>query len=107
MGETDESEGKTAAAEAGDGVGDVGEVGECGDVGFEDAAPEEGFARPLFPHRPWMTGVVLILAVLAILGGTVDPLWFGVGLPFILVLALYAYIRVRDWRRGKRSDLPE
>ncbi|MDR0843443.1 MAG: YgzB family protein [Acidobacteriota bacterium] len=71
----------------------------------EESAASE--ARPLFPHRPWMRGIVLILAVLAILGGTVDPLWFWIGMPFILVLALYLYVRVRDWLRGKTSDIPE
>lgn len=69
--------------------------------------PPEEYAKPLFPHRPWMTGIILVLAVVAILGGTVDPVWFWIGAPFILALALYIYVRVRDWLRGERSDLPE
>ena len=71
------------------------------------STPPEEYVKPLFPHRPWMTGIILILAVVAILGGTVDPFWFWIGLPFILALALYLYVRVRDWLRGERSDLPE
>ena len=73
----------------------------------ELTAPPEKYVKPLFPHRPWMTGIILILAVVAILGGTADPFWFWIGLPFILALALYIYVRVRDWLRGERSDLPE
>jgi hypothetical protein len=51
--------------------------------------------RPMFAHRPWMVGLVLVFAVLAIIGGFSDPIWFFVGAPFILVLVLYIYVRIR------------
>jgi hypothetical protein len=50
--------------------------------------------RPLFPHPPWTVGIVLILAVCAILAGLSDPIWLLVGAPFILVLALFLYVRI-------------
>jgi hypothetical protein len=51
--------------------------------------------RPLFPHQPWMVGLVLIFAVLAIIAGFSDPIWFFLGAPCILVLLLYIYARIR------------
>ena len=84
---------------------DIAPEGTC-EISTPSEEAEE-YAKPLFPHRPWMTGIILILAVVAILGGTVDQFWFWIGLPFILALALYIYVRVRDWLRGERSDLPE
>jgi hypothetical protein len=54
--------------------------------------PEEN-ERPMFPHPPWTVGIVLILAVSALLAGIQDPIWFLLGLPFIIVLVLYLYIR--------------
>jgi hypothetical protein len=50
--------------------------------------------RPLFNHPPWMLGIVLILAVMAILAGLAEPIWFLLGLPCILVLILYLYVRI-------------
>lgn len=50
----------------------------------------------MFAHRPWMVGLVLIFAVLAIIAGLSDPIWFLVGLPCILVLVLYIYVRIRS-----------
>ena len=50
--------------------------------------------RPLFAHPPWMVGIVLIFGVLAILAGFSDPIWFFVGLPCILVLVLYIYVKI-------------
>jgi hypothetical protein len=50
--------------------------------------------QPLFPHPPWMVGIVLIFAVLAILAGFSDPIWFLLGLPCILVLLLFIYVRI-------------
>jgi L-asparagine transporter-like permease len=58
-----------------------------------DEKPEEPL-RPLFPHPQWMVGVVLIIAVLCILAGIKDPIWFLLGLPFIIVLALFLYVRL-------------
>jgi hypothetical protein len=50
--------------------------------------------HPLFAHPPWMLGVVLAFAVLAIIAGLRDPIWLLLGLPFILVLVLYIYVRI-------------
>jgi L-asparagine transporter-like permease len=58
-----------------------------------DKKPEEK-ERPLFPHPQWMVGVVLIIAVLCILAGITDPIWFLLGLPFIIVLVLFLYVRL-------------
>jgi hypothetical protein len=57
--------------------------------------------RPLFPHPPWTVGIVLIVAVLAILAGFSDPIWFLLGLPCILVLALFIYVRIATRNRRK------
>lgn len=59
--------------------------------------------RPLFPHPPWMVGVVLVIAVVAILAGLSDPIWFFVGMPCILVLVLYIYVQIVTRIRGYRS----
>jgi hypothetical protein len=58
--------------------------------------------RPLFPHPPWTVGIVLIVAVLAIIAGFSDPIWFLLGLPCILVLALFIYVRIA--RRNRRKN---
>jgi hypothetical protein len=55
--------------------------------------------RPLFPHPPWMVGIVLVFAVLAILAGLSDPIWLLLGLPCILVLVLFIYVRIVKWNR--------
>ncbi len=55
--------------------------------------------RPLFAHPPWMVGIVLVFAVWAILAGLSDPIWLLLGLPCILVLALFIYVRIVTWRR--------
>ena len=57
--------------------------------------------RPLFAHPPWTVGIVLIFAVLAILAGFSDPIWFLLGLPCILVLALFIYARIKTRNRRK------
>ncbi len=56
--------------------------------------------HPLFPHPPWTVGIVLVFAVLAILAGFNDPTWLLLGAPFILVLALFIYVRIKG-RFGK------
>jgi hypothetical protein len=58
--------------------------------------------RPLFSHQPWMVGMVLVCAVLAIIAGLSDPIWFILGAPCILVLALYIYVRIATRNRGQR-----
>lgn len=55
--------------------------------------------KPLFRHPPWMLGLVLIFAVYSILAGLRDPIWLLLGLPFILVLALYIYVRIATRKR--------
>jgi hypothetical protein len=57
--------------------------------------------RPLFAHPPWTVGIVLVIAVLAILAGFSDPIWFLLGLPCILVLALFIYVRIATRNRVK------
>jgi L-asparagine transporter-like permease len=57
--------------------------------------------KPLFPHPPWMVGVVLIIAILAILAGFSDPIWLLLGAPFIIVLVLFIYVRIA--KRNGRS----
>jgi len=51
--------------------------------------------RPLFQHPEWMVGVVLIFAVIAVIAGLDNPVWLLIGSPFILVLAIYAWVRFR------------
>jgi hypothetical protein len=65
-----------------------------------DNGPEVN-ERPPFAHPPWTVGIVLILAVLAILAGFSDPIWFFLGLPCILVLALFIYVRIKTRNRRK------
>jgi hypothetical protein len=60
--------------------------------------------RPMFPHPPWMVGVVLILAVLSILAGFSNPIWFALGMPSILVLILYIYVRVVTGKRARDNN---
>jgi hypothetical protein len=55
--------------------------------------------RPVFAHTPWMVGMVLVLAVLAIIAGFSDPIWLLLGLPCILVLALFLYVRIATRNR--------
>jgi hypothetical protein len=56
--------------------------------------------RPLFPHPQWMVGIVLVLGVWSIIAGFSDPIWFLLGLPFVLVLVLYIYVRIATWNRN-------
>ncbi len=57
--------------------------------------------RPMFPHPPWMVGIVIIFGLLAIIAGFSDPIWLLLGAPFILVLVLFLYVRIVA---GKRED---
>lgn len=59
--------------------------------------------RPLFPHPPWMVGVVLIFGVMAILAGLSDPIWLLLGAPCIIVLGLFLYVRIAKRNSGKRQ----
>ena len=58
--------------------------------------------RPMFLHQPWMVGLVLGFAVLAIMAGLSDPIWFFLGAPFILVLVLYIYVQIATRIRKER-----
>ena len=53
--------------------------------------PEE---RPVFSHPQWMVGIVLILGVAAIFAGLSNPIWFLIGLPCILTLVVWVWVRV-------------
>jgi hypothetical protein len=58
--------------------------------------------RSLFPHPPWMVRIVLVIAVVAIIAGLSDPIWLLLGLPCILVLALFIYVRIATRNRQGR-----
>ena len=49
---------------------------------------------PVFPHPQWMVGIVLIFAVLFIVAGLDNPVLLLIGSPFILVLAVYVWVRL-------------
>ena len=56
---------------------------------------DEPNERPLFQHPEWMVGVVLIFAVVAVIAGLDNPVWWLIGSPCILVLAIYTWVRFR------------
>jgi hypothetical protein len=58
------------------------------------AAPEPE-ERPLFQHPDWMVGVVLVFAVAAVIAGLSNPIWWLIGSPFIVIFAMYTWIRFR------------
>jgi hypothetical protein len=71
------------------------------DMNDREIEPEAN-ERPLFPHPPWMVGIILVFGMLAIVAGLSDPIWFFVGMPCILVLVLYIYVKiVTSFRRKK------
>jgi hypothetical protein len=55
--------------------------------------------RPMYAHQPWMLGIVLVFACIAIIAGFSDPIWLLLGAPCILVLALYIYVRIATRNR--------
>jgi len=57
--------------------------------------PPELEAPSLFQHPQWMVGIVLIFAVVAVVAGLDDPIWLLIGSPFIVVLAIALWIRIR------------
>ena len=59
-----------------------------------DPQPNERPERPAFAHPQWMVGIVLIFAVAAIVAGFEDPVWWLIGSPCILTLAVYLVVRV-------------
>ncbi len=56
--------------------------------------PPEAPEPALFKHPQWMVGIVMILGVTAIVAGLSDPVWWLIGSPFILVLAILIWIRL-------------
>jgi hypothetical protein len=50
--------------------------------------------RPVFQHPQWMVGIVLILAVAAIVAGLDNPIWFVIGAPCILVLVIWLWVKL-------------
>jgi hypothetical protein len=48
-----------------------------------------------FSHPEWMVGIVLISGVLAIFAGLANPIWWLIGSPCILALAIFIYGRIR------------
>ena len=61
------------------------------DAPHEPEPPE----RPVFQHPQWMLGVVLIFALVAIVAGLRNPVWWLIGSPCILVLAVWVYVRIK------------
>ena len=63
-----------------------------------DASYEElgGDTAPSpFPHPPWTVGLVLVGGLITLMFGVlVSPIWLGVGAPFLIVLALWLYIKL-------------
>jgi len=76
----------------------VKRTGEDSDSG----APAE--QRPLFLHPQWSVGVVLVFAVMAIVAGLSNPIWWLVGSPFILTLGVYIFVRMFAPARGEADD---
>jgi hypothetical protein len=64
-------------------------------VGYHEEAPPEPGARPVFAHPQWMVGVVLIFAVVAIVAGLRNPVWWLIGSPCILVLLIWIYVKIK------------
>ena len=60
-----------------------------------DRALPEPTERPLFHHPPWMVGVVLIFAMISVVAGLDNPIWWLVGSPFIVVFVIYTWVRFR------------
>jgi hypothetical protein len=66
-----------------------------------EAAEDEGEAelppppQPLFLHPSWSVGVVLVFAMLTIFAGLGNPIWFLIGSPFLLVMAVFIWVRFK------------
>ncbi len=78
--ETPQDEGPSTAAEPGD--------AERPDTARGSDGP------PVFQHPQWMVGVVMIFAVVAIVAGLSQPIWWLVGSPFILALVIFIWVRL-------------
>ena len=51
--------------------------------------------QPLFLHPSWSVGVVLVFAMLTIFAGLDNPIWFLIGSPFLLVMAIFIWVRFK------------
>ena len=51
--------------------------------------------QPLFLHPSWSVGVVLVFAMLTIFAGLANPIWFLIGSPFLLVMAIFIWVRFK------------
>ena len=52
--------------------------------------------RPVFNHPQWMLGVILIFAVYAIVAGMFNPVYWLIGSPCILALAVWIYAKIKS-----------
>jgi hypothetical protein len=57
---------------------------------------EEPETKPAFPHPPWLVGVVLIFGMAALWAGFYNPTWWLIGLPCILTLFVYIFVRFKS-----------
>lgn len=66
-----------------------------GDVAADtDHELETPWDRSLYPHPEWTVGLILVAAGITLLFGLlVDPIWLLVGSPFLIVLALWLWVR--------------
>lgn len=70
----------------------------------EDIEFEAPWDRSLYPHPEWTVGLVLVAAGITLLFGLlVDPIWLLVGSPFLLVLALWLWVRLVALPRRERA----
>jgi hypothetical protein len=58
--------------------------------------PEEQKSQSAFTPPQWMVGVVLIFGVAALWGGFSNPIWWLIGLPCILTLFVYIFVRIKS-----------
>jgi hypothetical protein len=56
---------------------------------------EQEIPAPLFPHPSWAVGVVMVFAMLTIFAGLSNPIWFLIGSPFLLVMAIFIWVRFK------------
>lgn len=71
------------------------------DEEYEYEAPWD---RSLYPHPEWTVGLILVAAGITLLFGLlVDPIWLLVGSPFLMVLALYLWVRIVALPRRERA----
>ena len=62
------------------------------DAGVAEPPPDE---RPIFHHPDWTVGLVLVFAAISLLFGVlVRPIFLLIGSPFILILALWLFVRL-------------